>query len=137
MKWTATVDELGDAFHGNGLTNTSEVCYRCVFRLIVLQRQVLVLWEAVADWETTNHHCPQEKRMRLKGWQVVRPFEELGEAVSLAQAGVTVNVFGSDASILNPQAISVMRSLELFGRRQAQSVDNLLLDDVRLRRDGL
>lgn len=62
---------------------------------------------------------------------VIRPFEDLDTDVSLAQAGVSTQIRSSDGSvllILDPRMTAILQSLDEFGKKQVQIVDNMLMD---------
>lgn len=111
----------------------NEVRNQGVVRRIVHQNQFVMLWEAVSDWDSDHHDVYKTKTTRLwqKGWLVIRPLDDLGAGVSLAQAGMSVQIQVSDGSevlVLDPSMLDVLQSLDAFGKRQSQIVDNMLMD---------
>lgn len=111
----------------------AEVRNQGVVRRIVHQNQFVMLWEAVSDWDSDHQDVKETKTTRLwqKGWLVIRPCDDLDAGVSLAQAGMTVQIHVSDGSellVLDPALMSILQSLDAFGKRQSQIVDNILMD---------
>lgn len=103
-----------------------------VLRRFAHQNQFVMVWEAATEWENDSDAAgPRTTRLWQQGWMVIRPFEELGSDVSLAQAGVSTQIHSSDGSdllVLDPQMTGILQSLDAFGKKQVQIVDNMLMD---------
>lgn len=86
-----------------------------------------MLWETATEWGNDS----MTTRLWQQGWMVIRPLEDLGLGVSLAQAGVSTQIQSSDGAdllVLDPQLAAILQSLDAFGKKQVQIVDNMLKD---------
>lgn len=106
---------------------------RTVVRRIMHQDQLVLLWESVTEWDSRHEHTSEvaPTRMCHKGWMVVRPYNELGQGVSLAQSADWMHVYdcgGREIQPLDPNMTSALRLLDAFGKTQLQIIDNMLLD---------
>lgn len=111
----------------------NEMRGRSAMRRIVLQQQVILLWEMVSEWDDQSE--PQAW-MSQHGWMVISPLKELGEGVSLMQSGISMQFFTRDGYVLStrgPQVSSAMRLLQSLGTHQEKVTENTLMD-ARARR---
>lgn len=91
-----------------------------------------MLWQIASDWDS---HASKLTTMRLwqSGWMVIRSFSQLGQGVSLAQANISVQIqsaHGSTQLVQDPDMMNIVQSLNAYGKRQIQAVDNLLIDNA-------
>lgn len=99
------------------------------------QNQFVMLWQTVSDWDSDRHDGtePETTRLWKHGWVVIR---SLGESASLVQAGMTAHIQLSPESEQpspDPEVLEIVQTLDAYGKRQLQIVDNILLDTAMRR----